>query len=224
MPSAKRSGSAAAVVSAALVVVAGAYAAAGDPKKHINATDQAYAKTFVLRKADLPGASWGAEPTNFNQANPACVVKHYSLSALTATGQAGVTYTQADRAIESDGRVFATSAQAERAFSIFSSIGLGRCLASSLAAELTSASSGLQASVTNVTPLSFAGLAQPARGVRIGLRVRGSKEIKSIRYVFMSIRRGRAVSTLGLVRYNADWADSAVRPLAAVTAQRLTKP
>ena len=151
-------------------------------------------------------------------------MKRHSLSPLTATGQTGLLYRHRDRAIESDARVFVTAAQSARAFSILSSIGLGRCLASSLAAELSHQASGLKATVSNVEPLSFAGLAAPVRGTNFGVRLRGSYEVKSVNYVFLAVRRGRAVATLGLVRYNADWPNSFVRPLATVMAERMTKP
>ncbi len=78
--------------------------------------------------------------------------------------------------------------------------------------------------MSNVEPLSFAGLAAPARGVKYSVRLRGSNEVKSVNYVFLAVQRGRAVATLGLVRYNADWPNSFVRPLATVTAERMTKP
>ena len=96
--------------------------------------------------------------------------------------------------------------------------------ASSLAAQLSSQAQGLKATVSNVDPLSFAGLAAPTRGVKYGVRLRGSNEVKSVHYVFLAVRRGRAVATLGLVRYNAEWPNSFVRPLATVMAERMTKP
>lgn len=223
VPSLKRSLSATAVVVAALVAATAANAAAGDPKKRLNAVDQAYAKSILLRKADLPTGRWQVDSTNFDQANPACLVKHYSLSALTATGEAGFIYKHGGRVIESDARVFLSSAQAARAFAILSSVGLGRCLGSSLAAVISATSPGLSAKLSSVQPLAFTGLAATARGLRIGLRLRGSTDIRSIQYVLMSVRRGRALATIGLIRYNADWPSSVVRPLAALTATRMTK-
>jgi hypothetical protein len=78
--------------------------------------------------------------------------------------------------------------------------------------------------VRYVEPLSFPGLAAEARGVKYGVRMRGSDDVKSVNYVFLAVRRGRAVATLGIVRYNAAWPKSFVRPLAALIAERLTKP
>ncbi len=223
MPSLKRSVSAAAIVCAALVVVAAATSAAGDPIKRLKAADQAYAKSIVLRKAELPAGSWTAHRTSFSQSNPACVVKHYSLSALTATGETGFTYSQGIQVIESDARVFLTAGQAARAFSILSSVGLGRCLGAATAAEISAASAGVSAKVTRVEPIALVGLAASALGVRIALRVQGVKGIASLHYVFLSVRRGRALATLGLVRNDAAWPSSLVRSLAAVTATRMTK-
>ncbi len=223
VPSLKRSMCGAAAAGAALVVAAVASAAPGDPQKHLKRADQVYAKSILLRMSDLPAGRWKVEPTSFSEANPDCVVKRYSLSALTATGEAGFTYTQRSRAIESDARVFLTAAQAGRAFSILSSVGLGRCLGSAFAAEISATSSGVSAKVATVEPLSFTGLGAPARGVRVSLRLHGSASVASLHYVFMSVRHGRAVATFGLVRDNRAWARSVVRPVAAVTASRLAK-
>jgi len=217
----------AALFGAALVLVASAYSSAGDPTKRLNARDQAYAKTIPLRQAELPGgAVWSAGATNFNQANPACVVKDYNLSSLTATGQAGFTYThtQLDRIVESNARVFVTAAESARALSVFTSVGLGRCLASSTAADLSSSTPTLHVAVTHVGSLALRGLAAAARGTTFELRLRGSENVTSLHYVFLSIRRGRALATLGLARYNQRWSTSEIRPLAALVAERMTKP
>ena len=83
----KRATALTAVVGSALLWVGLAASAPGDPKRKLTAEGQALAKRFVLRKADLPlSARWKVEPTDFSQPNPACLVKHYSYSALTLVG------------------------------------------------------------------------------------------------------------------------------------------
>src|SRR5262245_41520278 len=102
-------GTAAALVAAgvALVATAVALAAPGDPQKRFNKRDQAVARAMLLRVGDLPQHGWTRKRTDFSQKNPACLVRHYSLGALTATGEAGYTYQLGGGvvAVESDGHV-----------------------------------------------------------------------------------------------------------------------
>ena len=105
-------------LAAAGLLGATATAAPGDPKVSVKPADQAYARTIVLRKADVPGPGWTGKATEFGGLNPDCVVKHYSLSKLTATAQVGTTYTRpvdpGTFLVESDVDVFATPAQARQ--------------------------------------------------------------------------------------------------------------
>ena len=93
--------------------------------KHFNARDQAIARGVLLTKAELPAGIWHAKPTDFSQPNPACVVNHYSFSALTATGEAGRTFAQSSGVpiVESDAHVLLTPAQASRAFALLRTSG-----------------------------------------------------------------------------------------------------
>lgn len=213
-----------ALVAVPLVWLAVAQAAPGDPKKRIVAADQAYAKSVLLRKVDLPTGRWEAVPTSFTGTNPSCVVKRYSLSALTATGETGFTYTQerSESVIESNARVFRSGAQAGRAFSILSSVGLGRCLGSALVAEIDLGPQ-VAANVARVEPLSFVGLAARARGFRIVVDVRSSRSTTSLHYALVSVHHRRGVASLGLLRAGSPWPSSVVRSLAARTATLMTK-
>ena len=83
---------AAAALVAALAWTAAGSGAPGDPKRAFTRADQAAAKASLLRKADLPAASWRSSPADFSQPNPPCFVKHFNLSALTETGEAGLEY------------------------------------------------------------------------------------------------------------------------------------
>src|ERR1700730_1555507 len=95
-------------IGAALFWGAVASSAPGDPKKDIKPADQRYAVSAVLRSTDLPAGRWLGKPTDFAQPNPNCLVRHYSIGALTATGEAGLPYTlvHGSSVIESDTHVF----------------------------------------------------------------------------------------------------------------------
>jgi hypothetical protein len=69
----------------ALVVAGSAFAARGDPQKHIKPADQARARAMLIRKADL-GLAFRALPSNPDQGDFYC--KALDESDLTLTGDA----------------------------------------------------------------------------------------------------------------------------------------
>jgi hypothetical protein len=220
----KRAAALTAALGVALVWVTLAVSAPGDPQIKLRAADQAYAKTFVLRKGELPAGSWKAKPTDFSQPNPACLVKNYSYSALTVTGETGLTFTSAAGLpiVESDALVFPSAAQAQTAFSIDSKAGFARCLGADLATELGK-TPGVKASVQKIEPLAFAGLAASTRGFRILLQLKSSQSTGFLDVTFVAIRRGRAIGELSLVRTGASASQAVVRTLAGKMATRMTK-
>lgn len=212
-----------AVACSALVWVGLAASAPGDPKRKLTPAGQAYAKSFVLRKADLPRSSnWKAERTDFSQPNPPCLVKHYSYSALTLVGETGYTYSISPGIplVESDGSVFFTAGQARRAAAIDQKIGLARCVASALTAELEKGQSGVTARVQAVDRLSFSGLAG-AYGYRIALQLRTGQGQGTIYATLVGVRRGRGLASLTLVTAEKPWPQADVRALAEKTASRM---
>jgi hypothetical protein len=73
----------------ALILVGIADSSPGDPKKRLTAAGETLARSYLLRKADLPPGDWHARPAGFDGPNPSCAVKHYNLGALTLEGEAG---------------------------------------------------------------------------------------------------------------------------------------
>jgi hypothetical protein len=214
-----------AAVGAALVWAGLAATAPGDPKKQLNAADQAYAKTVVLRKAELPAGKWQVKPTDFSQANPACLVKHYSFAALTVSGETGLTFAAPAGfpLVESDALVFPTAAQAQRAFTIETKPGLARCVGAYLADELSKAA-GTTSEVQRIEPLSFAGLPASAKGFKIVLHLRSSQGSGSLEVSFISIGRGRTLGELSLISVGAaPWPRGFTRLLTQRMASRMTK-
>ena len=206
---------------ASAALTAAALAAPGDPKRVFKPADQAFARTVLLRSADVPGKGWHAKPTDFGGTNPACLVAHYSLSALTANGQAGTTYTRSANTgtflVESDADVFVTAAQASAASAIFSKLGFAKCLASTLVAEVPSGSFA----TSEVHRVSLTGLATPSTGFRVTLHVVSSKGKSTLTAVIIGLRRGRTFATLSVLTLGTGWSQSALRSAAATMATRM---
>jgi hypothetical protein len=207
----------------ALLCASLAASAPGDPKRKLTPAGQAYAKAFVLKKADLPlPANWKATATDFSQANPPCLVKHYSYEAFTLVGEVGTTFAVSPGIplVESDGSVFVSADQARRAALIDQKIGLARCVASALSAELEKGASGVTASVQTIERLTFSGLAG-AYGFRIALQVRTPQGEGTIHATLVGIRRGRGLAALTFVTAAKPWPQAAVRSFAEKTASRM---
>jgi hypothetical protein len=219
----KRATALTAVVGSALLWVGLAASAPGDPKRKLTAEGQALAKRFVLRKADLPlSARWKVEPTDFSQPNPRCLVKHYSYSALTLVGEAGKTFSVAPGIplVESDANVFVSAAQASRAAVIDQKIGLARCVAASLASEVSKGSPGVSGSVQRVERLSFSGIAG-SYGWRIVVGLGSGRGAGTIDATLVGIRRGRELASLSFITTQIPWPRAQVRTFAQKTANRM---
>ena len=224
-------------IGVALVWAAVAGAAPGDPKKDLKPADQALAASAILPRADLPPGRWTGNPTDFSQPNPPCLVRHYSLARLTATGEAGRTYLRTDgSAMESDAHVFVSTKQAALAYGTLTGLGLARCLGSAFAQSIAKATSTLSATATgkllNVVPVRLAGVrSAPARGFRIFIRLRSPKGDSLVEIVLVGVHQGRTVGSLSFVRVGeplavlkttALWPDSVVSSLTRKLAARLT--
>lgn len=210
------------VAVAALAVVA--LAAPGDPKRAIKPADQAHAKTILLRKADVPGKGWHGQPTDFGQVNPSCLVKHYSLSKLTANAEVGIQYTRGVATgtflVESDVHVFATSGQARVAAGRLSKVGYGRCLGTALAAEAPTGSFA----TSSAAVLSITGLALPTNGFRITVKVITGGKKSSLTADVLGFRQGRTLTDLSVLTLDKGWSSAKVRSVAATLATRTAKP
>lgn len=207
-------------VAAAGLAAALAAAAPGDPKVSLKAADQAHARAVLLRKTELPGTGWNATPVDFGRANPLCLVKHYSLGKLTATGQAGVEFgRQVDTGtflVDSAARVFRTAAEATTAVAIRSQIGVGKCLGAALASEAPNGSF----TTSTATAFSISGLALPAKGFKITVRVVSGQNRSTLTAVVLDFRRGRTVNELNVLTIGKGWSSASLRSVAAVLARR----
>jgi hypothetical protein len=211
------------VAAAALVWAAVAAGAAGDPRKAFTAADQAYARSMLLRRADLPGrpASWHARKTDFGQPNPPCFVQHHSLAALTETGEAGFEYGVAGGAgVESDAHVFSTAPQAARAFAVVSTPGLARCFGATLAAQARKSLRAATVRLGAIRPIALRS-SVAARAYRVPILLRSARGKATLDLVVVNAQRGRALAALSFVGPGGLWTDALVRGLTARAAARL---
>lgn len=200
-----------------------ATAAPGDPKLSVKPADQAHARAVLLRKAELPGKGWIAAPVDFGRANPLCLVKHYSLGKLTATGQAGVEFgRRVDSGtflVDSAARVFRTAAEARTAATIRSKLGVGKCLGAALASEAPNGSFA----TSSAKAFSISGLALPAKGFTITVDVISGQQRSTLTAVVLDFRRGRTVNELNVLTIGKGWSSASLRSVAAVLARRTAR-
>ncbi len=207
---------------AAAVLAAAALAAPGDPKVAVKPADVTYARTIVLKQSDLVrDTGWKAAATDFGRANPVCIVKHYSLSKLTATAQVGRSFTRDVGAgtflVESDVHVFKTPAQAATAARITSSSGYAHCLGSVLAGEVPAGSYGVATSKA----VTLGGLKATQSGFEITVKVINAQGTTKLTSFVINMRKGRTVGTLSLLTIGKGWTQDDVRKAAATMAARM---
>jgi hypothetical protein len=202
---------------AALVWVGLASPSAGDPKRRLTPAGDAYARSYVLRTADLPAGVWRAHRASFTEPNPSCIVRHYNLGALTLDGEAGDVYVRGSGLplVESDAHVFVSAAQARRAFDKESPLGFARCLGDSLA--------GGNDSDVGVAAMRVGGLAALARGFRIVVRLGSKGDGSTLHAALVVLRHGRAIGVLSVITAGSPWRRPLLRSLSATMARRMAR-
>jgi hypothetical protein len=213
----------AAAIGLALVWAAFAASAPGDPVKRLTRAGRAAAASIVLRKADLPGPGWRSRPVDLGQPNPACVVKSYSLSALTVTGEAGRVFTLGAGipVVESDAHVFVSPEQAQRAFAIESKPGFAHCIGADLVDKVSAP--GARAVLEKIVLVPMKGLPAAAFGFRIVVRLESPQGNVPLVATLVGLSRGRALGALTVVTAGAPWPHAAVRSLARSMSRRMPK-
>jgi hypothetical protein len=212
---------------AALVLAGAAAAAPGDPKKDFKPPDQRYAASVLLKSRELPAGTWRSERTDFSQPNPDCLVLHYSLSALTVNGEAGLTYTRGagllagGLLVESDADVFLTAQQARRAFATVIDKGLAQCLGTALVTELKA--SGLKATLYSTTAIRAATAPVQSGGFRLVLGISTPTGPVRLEISELGLLRGRMLASIAVLRSTAVRGPD-IAALAATVAARMTKP
>jgi hypothetical protein len=212
----------AALVGAVGALAAAALAAPGDPKLAVKPADVVYARTIVLQKADLKkNTGWNAAATDFGRVNPVCIVKHFSLSKLTATAQVGRTFSRnvgtGTFLVESDVHVFKTPAEAATAAKVTSSTGYAKCLGSVLAGEVPAGSYGTSTSKA----LSLSGLKATATGFEITVKIVNQQGTTKLTAWVVNLSKGRALGTLSVLTVGTGWTQDDIRAAAATMAARM---
>jgi hypothetical protein len=212
----------AALIGAVGALAATAFAAPGDPKLAVKPADVSYARTIILQKADLKkNTGWSVAATDFGRVNPVCVVKHFSLSNLTATAQVGHTFSRnvgtGTFLVESDVHVFKTSAQAATAAKVTSSTGYAKCLGSVLAGEVPAGSFGTFTS----KPAALSSLKATATGFEIDVKIVNQQGTTKLTAWVIDLRKGRALGTLSVLTVGKGWTQADIRGAAATMAARM---
>jgi hypothetical protein len=179
------------LLAALLAFPAAAGAAAGDPTYRPRKADQALAAKMLLKKTDLPSGGWSASPTDFSQTNPPCIVQHFNLSDLTATGRAGLDYRRGTALIESEAYVFVSRAQVLKAWA---RTGHNRAYLKCIAAFLAKGIQvpGAQTVVSFSTYRKIPKIGDASDSFRIGLSLRGGGRRVPFYIDVVSARKGRA--------------------------------
>jgi hypothetical protein len=180
----------------ALLVVAVAVSAPGDPKRALKPADQTRAKSLVLRQTELPAGQWKVSRTDFSQANPQCVLRNYRLDSLTETGLVGFDYSDpgAGTSIESDASVFVSSSQARRAFATYSQPGFYGCVASAFTSV-----PGITVKIIRkerASPFGSAANGIDASAFHMTLSIHSSKGTLLLDLIFVEMHSGRGLAQL----------------------------
>jgi hypothetical protein len=208
------------VLGAVAFAAAAALAAPGDPKLAVKPADQTRAKAVLLTARDLPGKGWDATPVDFGRTNPACLLKRYNLGKLTATGQAGTEFgRKVDKGtflVDSSARVFETEAQARRALTIRSKLGVAKCLGETLVAETP----GGTVATSSAKLFTIDGLPLPAQGYKVTVKVFAAGKTDTLTAVVLNFRRGRTVNELNVLTLDKGWSKAMLHDVAARVAAK----
>lgn len=206
-----------------MLAAASALASPGEPKLAISATDQARAKTVLLKTTDLPGKKWKAAKVDFARSQPDCIVKRFSLAKLTTTGQAGTEFTrEVDTGtflVDSIARVFRTSTQAVTAVNVRSQLGVGKCLGKTLVSEAPFGSTA----TSSAKVFSLTGLALPSKGFKITVKVKSGSQKYTLTGTVLEFRKARTVTEISLLTINKGWSSATLRSVAAQLAKLTAK-
>ena len=178
-------------------VVTGAARAANphDPQKRFTAADQAYARTLVLKRADLPGAGW--KGTKSTDDTSTCKSFNPDESKLVETGkQESLEFTRGGAFVTSLAAIFRTKQDAVMGWNLEVKPKILDCLAESLAQTSTGSST---VRIASRGRLAFPHLAPRTAAfyVRLAFNVQGIRFGADLHFVCLgSGRANLALMTL----------------------------
>jgi hypothetical protein len=178
-----------AAVTVAASALAGAALAANphDPQKHFTAADQAWARTLLVKRADLSGVGWKSQRST---GDSTCNSFNPDESKLVETGeQDSPEFTRVGGFVSSTAAVFKTSRDAQTGWNLEVKPQLLNCLAEGLD---QSTPSGATIRIVSKGKLAYPHLAQRTTAffVRLAFNVQGIKFNADLRVVCLG--KGRA--------------------------------
>jgi hypothetical protein len=178
------------IVAAATAVLAGAALAANprDPQKHFTSADQAWARTLLVKRADLPGTGWKSQKSTNSDSR--CNSFNPDESKLVETGeQSSPEFTRVGGFVSSAAAVFRTARDAQASWNLEVKPQLLDCLAESLR-QTSTGNATIKIVSRGKLPYPHLTPRTAAFYVRIGFVVQGIKFDANVRIVCLG--RGRA--------------------------------
>ena len=212
-----------------LLLVLGAMLAgvahAGDslePRKAYRKADQAFARAAVLQRSDLPG--WRVQAVEGTGTNDLRCGRVYApnLSDLTVTGQAQSSFAQGVSSFALSGAgLFASAAQAAKAWKRVITPGLVKCLRMSFEASVRNSSSGLEVRTLYAGPLALPRVAERTAAFRLSVEVKVNGQAVRSYFDVVLLGRGRISAELGFVSLQRPFPPAFERELARSVASRM---
>ncbi|MFY9579973.1 MAG: hypothetical protein WAQ33_11655 [Gaiellaceae bacterium] len=173
----------------AAVVTGAAFAAnPHDPQKRFTAADQAWARTLLLQRADLPGAGWTSKKSTGD--NSTCKSFNPDESRLVETGeQQSREFSRGGGFVTSMAAIFKTAKDAETGWNLEAKTQILDCLAEALRQTSTGSAT---VKIAARGKLAFPQLAQRTAAfyVRLAFNVQGIKFNADLHFILLG--RGRA--------------------------------
>jgi hypothetical protein len=208
----------------ACILAGSAGAAATDPKKRHNASDQAWAAAIRIHRADLGAGDWRVEQPNASAGAPeGC--KDPDLSDLIETGSAeNPDFSRNGSFVGSGASVFLTEAQATTAWRRVTAQSFTRCMSTGFKRAISG--SNVRVTVLSSGPLALRKLTDHFSAGRIRLRISGPAATLQGRITYYLYAQGRATALLVVVSFGkplSPISPALERRLAALVASRLHK-
>ncbi|TMK33501.1 MAG: hypothetical protein E6G64_03905 [Actinobacteria bacterium] len=176
------------IVLAALFAGAAFAANPHDPQKRFTAADQAWARTLLLQRADLPGAGWTSKKSTGD--NSTCKSFNPDESKLVETGeQQSREFSRGGGFVTSMAAIFKTTKDAETGWNLEAKTQILDCLAEALGQTSTGSAT---VKIAARGRLAFPHVAQRTAAfyVRLAFNVQGIKFNADLHFILLG--RGRA--------------------------------
>jgi hypothetical protein len=206
-----------------VAIPAVALAADTDPKKRLNAADQAKARSIVLKRTDFAAGWKKVAPAPDSDA--VCPGFNPDESDLTLTGEAEAEFEHAQgvASVSSFSEVFASKADALKSWTRSDKPALARCLGYFFRQAATEP--GTQVKIISAGRMAFPKLAQRTLAVKVVARVtvtaNGEAQTVPVTIQFVALGHGRGDTAMLAVSPGAGLAAADLRAFGQLLARRL---